>query len=632
MAVNISLPDGLVLHFDGETTVEEIAERAGAARTAVAAKVGDRILDFGTRIADDAEVSLIHDHSKEGLEILRHSAAHVMASAVQKVFADAPLGFGPAIENGFYYDFDLPDLSEDDLERITEAMKTIIEEDLPFEREELPKDEAIRLLKEMGQEYKVEFLEDLPEETVSLYRHDDFVDLCRGPHLPSTGRIRAFKLLNVAGAYWRGLETNPMLKRIYGTAFLSEKELRRYIRAREEAQKRDHRKLGRELDLFSFHREGPGFAFWHPKGLTILDQIIQYWREEHRNDGYVELNTPLILNEELWHRSGHWDNYKDNMYFTRIEGEMYAVKPMNCPGHLLVYKARPHSYREFPLKYAEMGLVHRHEKSGVLHGLFRVRRFTQDDAHIFCTPEQVEEEIIGVIKLLSKIYGTLGFEDYEVELSTKPHKYIGSDEIWDRSTRALENALRELAVDYAVNPGEGAFYGPKIDFHITDCMQRRWQCGTVQLDFSMPERFDLEYIGPDGQKHTPVMIHRAILGSLERFFGILVEHYGGAFPTWLAPVQVRILPITDAHIDYARKVATRLREAGVRVECDERNEKTGYKVRQAALEKIPYMLIVGNREVESDAVSVRERKKGDLGSSPLEAFTQKILEEITEKR
>ena len=510
-------------------------------------------------------------------------------------------------------------------------MKKIVAADYPIVREEVSREEALAFFAEQGEKYKEELIRDLPEDVqVSLYRQGEFVDLCAGPHAPSTGKIKAIKLTSVAGAYWRGDENREMLQRIYGTSFPKQKELDEHLKMLEEAAKRDHRKLGRELDLFSIHEEGPGFPFFHPKGMIIRNELESFWREVHTRWGYQEIKTPIILREDLWKQSGHWDHYKENMYFTEIDEQAYAIKPMNCPGGILVYKNRPHSYREFPLRMAELGLVHRHELSGVLHGLMRVRSFTQDDAHIFLLPEQIKDEIINVIELTDYLYRVFGF-DYHVELSTKPEKAMGSEEDWENATQALREALEEKGIEYKVNEGDGAFYGPKIDFHLKDCLGRTWQCGTIQLDFQMPERFELEYTGEDGEKHRPVMIHRTCLGSIERFIGILIEHYAGAFPTWLAPVQVKILPITDRHLDYCRQLAEEYKEHGIRVEVDERNEKVGYKIREAQLNKIPYMLIVGDKEVEEGTVSVRARSQGDIGAMAADRFLELIKEEIEVK-
>jgi len=559
---------------------------------------------------------------------LRHSAAHVLAQAVKELYPEVKLGIGPAIEDGFYYDFDRQEgFTPEDLGKIEAEMREIIAADLPFIRREVTKGEAELIFADNP--YKLELIHEIEEPVLTVYEQGTFADLCRGPHLASTGRVKAFRLLSVAGAYWRGSENNPMLQRIYGTAFPTQQELDDYLVRLEEARKRDHRKLGKELDLFSFHEEGPGFPFWHPKGMIVLNQVLDYWRAVHRDCGYSEVSTPMILSEALWHRSGHWDTYRENMYFVDIDEQTYAVKPMNCPGVILIYKESLRSYRDLPLKYAELGHVHRHEKSGVLHGLFRVRAFTQDDAHVFCRPDQIQEEIVAVIDLVGAIYRKFGFGDYRIELSTRPAKSIGSDEMWKNAESALHEALRSKGVEYAVNPGGGAFYGPKIDFHVKDSMGRSWQLGTIQLDFSMPERFDLKYIGDDGKPHRPVMIHRAALGSIERFMGILIEEYGGAFPLWLAPLQVILLPIADRHAGYAEEAAGRLWAEGFRVTVDARNEKTGFKIREAQLQKIPYMLVVGDREMEAGQVSVRQREAGDLGAVPVGDFIDKLRSELT---
>lgn len=577
----------------------------------------------------DMVEDISEDRNKERLSILRHSTSHVMAQAVQSLYPQAKLAIGPAIEDGFYYDFDLDKpLSADDLARIEIRMKESIELDYQFVREELPREEAVEFFKKRNEPYKVELIQDIGAETVSIYRHGDFVDLCTGPHLDSTGQIKAFKLLSVAGAYWRGDVKNKMLQRIYGTAFFSQEELDSYLGQLEEARKRDHRKMGWDLDLFSFHDEGPGFPFLHPKGMVVVNSMLDLWREEHKKRGYVEVRTPIILNKELWIKSGHWDHYKENMYFTKIDEQDYAVKPMNCPGHNLIYKSKQHSYRELPIRMSELGLVHRHELSGVLHGLLRVRAFIQDDAHIYCLPEQVKEEVKGVIDLVLHLYRNFGFSHYHVELSTKPEKHIGSDEMWAKAERSLQEALKDLEIGYKLNPGEGAFYGPKIDFHIRDCMGRRWQCGTVQLDFAMPERFDLDYVGEDGYRHRPVMIHRALLGSIERFLGILLEHYAGALPLWLSPVQVRVMTIGERFSEYAWKVERRLKDEDIRVEVDDRNESIAKKVRDAQVEKIPYMVIIGENEVKKGSVSVRTRSGEDRRDLNLEEFLEKLKEEI----
>ncbi len=560
---------------------------------------------------------------------LRHSAAHILAQAVKELYPEVKLGIGPAIEDGFYYDFDRKEgFSPEDLEKIEARMREIIAADFPFERREVPKEEAECLF--ANEPYKLELLREIDEPEVTIYSQGSFTDLCRGPHLSSTGQVKAFKLLSVAGAYWRGNSKNPMLQRIYGTAFPTQQELDDYLKRLEEARKRDHRKIGKDLDLFSFHDEGPGFPFWHPKGAIVYNQIVDFWRQEHQKRGYLEIRTPMILNESLWRQSGHWETYRENMYFLEIDEQTYAVKPMNCPGAILIYKETLRSYRDLPLRFAELGLVHRHELSGVLTGLFRVRSFTIDDGHIFCRPEQIQSEITGVIDLIRTTYAKYGFKDYRIELSTRPEKSIGSDEIWETAENALHEALRTNDIVYQVNPGDGAFYGPKIDFHVKDSMGRSWQLGTIQLDFSMPERFDLEYIGEDGKPHRPVMIHRAALGAIERFMGVLIEEYAGAFPLWLAPIQMIVLPIADRHHQYGEQVAGSLRAAGFRVSVDSRNEKTGFKIREAQMQKIPYMLIVGDKEAESGKVSVRKRETGDVGAMLLEDFIALAKNELTD--
>ncbi|MBM7625017.1 threonine--tRNA ligase [Sporohalobacter salinus] len=635
--VDITLPDNSVLEFDEGVTVREVAFEIGPrlGKATIAGKVDSKEVDADYVISEDAELEIITIDSEEGLEIYRHSMAHIMAQAVERIYDsdEVQLAIGPAIEDGFYYDFDVPEnFSDNDLEKIEEEMQKIIEEDLEIERIELSKKEAIEKMKELGEDYKVEMLEELEDDTVSFYQQGNFIDLCRGPHLTSTGKANAkgFKLLNVAGAYWRGDEDNKMLQRIYGTAFPKKSDLEEHLHRLEEAKKRDHRKLGQQLDLFSLHDEGKGFPFFHPKGMTVRNELIDFWKEEHRKAGYKEIKTPIILNQDLWKQSGHWDHYKEDMYFTEIDEEPHAVKPMNCPGGILVYKDKMRSYRDLPIRMGELGLVHRHERSGTLHGLMRVRNFTQDDAHIFCLQSQIEEELTGVIKLVDRIYAPFGF-NYRVELSTKPDKAMGADELWEKATDALREAIEANGLDYKVNEGDGAFYGPKIDFHLEDCLGRTWQCGTVQLDFQMPERFDLTYIGQDGEEHRPVMIHRAIFGSLERFMGILIEHYAGAFPTWLAPIQAEVIPITDDHLDYAYQVKEELAATGVRVEVDARQEKVGYKIREAQVQQIPYMLIVGDDEIEESTVAVRDRREGDLGSFKLEEFKTDIIEEIENK-
>jgi len=601
-------------------------------QSALAAVTEDgRLVDLGDGVRNERIARYVSFEDREGKAIYWHSTSHIMAQAVKRLFPEAKLGVGPAIEEGFYYDFDLPrTLSEEDLPRIEEEMRRIIEEDIPFRRREVSKDEAREIFAARGEKYKLEILDEIEDDTVSIYEQGEFIDLCRGPHVPSTSYVRAFKLLSVSGAHWRGKEGNPMLQRIYGISFDSEEKLKAYLERLEEAKRRDHRRLGRDLDLFSLHEEGPGFPFFHPRGMVVINTLLDLWRKEHRKRGYQEIRTPIILERSLWERSGHWDHYRENMYFTTIDNREFAIKPMNCPGGILVFQSRLRSYRELPLRMAELGIVHRHELSGVLHGLMRVRAFTQDDAHIYMEPHQVKQEIIGVIDLALYFYRLFRFE-YEVELSTRPEKSIGSDEMWEMATSALREALEEVGIPYTVNEGEGAFYGPKIDFHLRDCLGRRWQCGTIQLDFAMPEKFDLVYIGADGERHRPVMLHRTILGSIERFLGILIEHFAGAFPVWLSPVQVTVLPVAERHIPYAREVADLLAQRDIRVECDEENATLGAKIRKAELGKVPYILVVGDREVEHRTVSVRRRRVGNLGNMELESFLRHLQQEIEEK-
>ncbi|MBM7558050.1 threonine--tRNA ligase [Halanaerobacter jeridensis] len=630
--IKVTLPDGSKLEFEAGVTIKDVAFDIGPrlGKASVAGKIDGEKVDLDYEITNDVDLEIITIDSEEGLDIYRHTVSHVMAQAIKRLYDDVQLAIGPTIEDGFYYDFDLDEkLSENDFEEIEAEMKEIIKEDYEVERMVLPKEEAIAKMKERNEEYKIELIEELDGEEISLYKQGEFIDLCRGPHLPSTGKVKAnaLKLLSVAGAYWRGDENNPMLQRIYATAFYKKQQLEEHLEKIEEAKKRDHRKIGKKLDLFSLHEEGKGFPFFHPKGMVLRKQLIDFWREEHKKAGYKEIKTPIVLNQDLWKRSGHWDHYKDDMYFTEIDDEKHAVKPMNCPGGALVYNDKIHSYRDLPIRMGELGLVHRHERSGTLHGLMRVRNFTQDDAHIYCLPSQIKEELNGVIELVDTIYSAFGF-DYNVELSTKPDKAMGSDEMWDKAIGALKEAIVDNGLDYEVNEGDGAFYGPKIDFHLEDCLGRTWQCGTIQLDFQMPERFDLTYVGEDGEEHRPVMIHRAIYGSLERFMGILIEHYAGAFPTWLAPVQVEIIPISDDQLDYAYSVQKELEEADVRIEVDSRQEKVGYKIREAQVQQIPYMLIVGDDEVQANTVSVRDRREGDLGAVDVDEFKKKINEEI----
>ena len=631
--MKVIFPDQSVREYPDGATPLQVAESISPrlAKEVIAAKVNDELIDLNRPLQGEVRLQLIKPEDPEGLEIIRHSTSHVMAQAVRKLYPGAKLAIGPSIENGFYYDFDLPQpLTADDLPKIEAEMAKIIAADLPFERYELSKDEALKHFREEGAKYKEELVEGLEDGSISFYKQGDFNDLCRGPHLPSTGRIKAFKLMSVAGAYWRGDSSREMLQRIYGTAFPSKKLLDDYLFKLEEAKKRDHRKLGKELDLFDIMDEGPGFPFFMPKGMVLRNVLEDFWRQEHKKRGYQEIKTPIILSEELWHRSGHWDHYQENMYFTKIDDGNYAVKPMNCPGGMLVFKRKLHSYRDLPQRLAELGLVHRHELSGALHGLMRVRCFTQDDAHIFMTPDQIKTEILGVIDLIDDFYKVFGFK-YHVELSTRPENSMGSDAEWEMATEALRDALNTKKMQYKVNEGDGAFYGPKIDFHLEDSLGRTWQCGTIQLDFQMPEKFDLTYIGPDGEKHRPVMVHRVVFGSIERFIAILTEHYAGAFPTWLAPVQAIVLAISEDQHAYALKVKERLEQQGVRTEVDLRNEKIGYRIREAQLQKIPYMLVVGEREAQQGMVAVRARKEGDLGAQPVEEFISKIVNEINGK-
>nr|WP_025773954.1 threonine--tRNA ligase [Clostridium botulinum] len=632
--IKITLKDGKVMEFEEGIKISDIAMKISPAlyKKALAAKIDGETVDLMTELHKDSSLEILTFEDEMGKWALRHTGAHILAQAVKRLYPEVKLAIGPAIDTGFYYDFEADfTFTPEMLEKIEAEIKKIIKENHKLERFELPREEAINLMKEKNEYYKVELIEDLPEgEVISFYKQGDFTDLCAGPHVPSTGKVKSVKLLSLAGAYWRGNENNKMLQRIYGTAFTKKSELDEYLNMLEEAKKRDHRKLGKELDLFSIHEEGPGFPFFHPKGMIIRNILENFWREEHTKAGYQEIRTPLILNEELWHQSGHWDHYKENMYFTNIDDSDYAIKPMNCPGGILVYKNSMHSYRDLPLRLSELGIVHRHELSGALHGLMRVRCFTQDDAHLYMTKEQIKEEIVGIIKLIDKFYKLFGFE-YFVELSTRPEDSMGSDEDWEIATNGLREALDSIGKEYRVNEGDGAFYGPKIDFHLKDCIGRTWQCGTIQLDFQMPERFDLSYIGADGEKHRPVMVHRTIYGSVERFIGILIEQYAGAFPTWLAPVQVKLMNITDAQYDYLKKVQEALKENNIRVEIDTRNEKIGYKIREAQLQKVPYMLILGDKEVEAGKVAVRSRKDGDLGAISLEEFIEKIKNEIKVK-
>jgi len=633
-SINITLKDGAVRQVNQGETLEAFAQSISRslAKKVLAAKFNGEVVDLRQKIICDGSVEFVTFDDEEGKDVLRHSGSHILAQAVKRLYSDVKLGIGPSIASGFYYDFDTAyTFVPEDLEKIQAEMEKIVREDFPIERFEVSREEALKLFGEMGESYKVELIRDLPEDvTISMYRQGEFVDLCAGPHVPSTGRVKAIKLQSLAGAYWRGDQKNKMLQRIYGTAFEKKADLDEYLNMLEEAAKRDHRKLGRELDLFSIQDEGPGFPFFHPKGMIIRNELENYWRKLHNEYGYQEIKTPIILNQSLWQQSGHWDHYRDNMYFTTIDNEGYAVKPMNCPGGILIYRSHHHSYRELPLRTCELGLVHRHEISGALHGLMRVRSFTQDDAHIFMLPSQIKSEIRQVIDLFNTVYSTFGLS-YHAELSTKPEKAMGSDEVWETATSALREALEEYGLPYKVNEGDGAFYGPKIDFHLRDSIGRTWQCGTIQLDMLMPEKFDLNYIGEDGQKHRPVMIHRVVYGSIERFIGILIEHYAGAFPVWLAPVQVKILPITARQVEYAKELAKLFKTSGLRVEVDDRNEKIGYKIREGQMEKIPYMLVVGDKEMETHSVAIRKRGQGDIGAAPVQEFLATVLAEATTK-
>ena len=631
----ITLKDGSKKEYAQAMSIIDIARdiSEGLARVACVGEVDGQTEDLRTVIDKDCELNILTAKDAEGLAALRHTASHVMAQAIKRLYPSAKLAIGPSIADGFYYDIDFETpITADDLEKIEAEMKKIIKEALPLERFTLPREEALALMKEKEEPYKVELIEDLPEgEEISFYKQGEFTDLCAGPHLMNTKEVgKAYKLTSIAGAYWRGNEHNKMLTRIYATAFAKKEELEAYITMMEEAKKRDHRKLGKELGLFMMHEAGPGFPFFLPKGMVLKNTLLEYWREIHKKAGYVEISTPIILNRSLWETSGHWDHYKDNMYTTVIDDQDYAIKPMNCPGGVLVYASEPRSYRDLPLRMGELGIVHRHEKSGQLHGLMRVRCFTQDDAHIFMTPEQIKDEIKGVAQLIDSVYKLFGFK-YHVELSTRPEDSMGSDEDWEMATDGLRSALDEMGLDYVVNEGDGAFYGPKIDFHLVDAIGRTWQCGTIQLDFQLPQRFELEYIGADGEKHRPIMIHRVAFGSIERFIGILIEHFAGAFPTWLAPVQVKVLPISDKYMDYAEKVKAALDAENIRAEVDTRSEKIGYKIREAQKNKIPYMLVVGQKEEEDGVVSVRSRFKGDEGQASLESFIENIKKEIVSR-
>ena len=627
----ITLKDGSKKEYAEAKSVYDIALdiSEGLARAACAGEINGEEVDLRTIVDSDCELNILTFEDEGGKAAFRHTASHIMAQAVKRLYPETKLAIGPSIKDGFYYDVDRETpFTGEDLEKIEAEMKKIVKEGLRLERFTMTREEAIRFMQEKEEPYKVQLIEDLPEDAeLSFYRQGEFVDLCAGPHLMNTKPVKAFKLTSLAGAYWRGNEKNKMLTRIYGTAFTKKADLEEYLGRIEEAKKRDHRKLGRELGIFMMREEGPGFPFFLPKGMVLKNTLLDYWREIHNKAGYVEISTPIMLNRQLWETSGHWDHYKENMYTTVIDEQDFAIKPMNCPGGVLVYESEPRSYRDLPLRMGELGLVHRHEKSGQLHGLMRVRCFTQDDAHIFMTPEQIRDEIKGVATLINEVYSLFGFK-YHVELSTRPEDSMGSDEDWEMATDALRAALDDLGLDYAVNEGDGAFYGPKIDFHLEDSLGRTWQCGTIQLDFQLPLRFNLEYIAADGEKHRPIMIHRVVFGSIERFIGILIEHFAGAFPTWLSPVQVRVLPISDKYMEYGQKVLAELKAAGIRAEIDTKAEKIGYKIREARLQKIPYMLVVGAKEEEDGVVSVRSRFKGDEGQKSLDAFISDIKEEI----
>ncbi|KQL38029.1 threonine--tRNA ligase [Bacillus sp. FJAT-25509] len=634
--ISIKLPDGSIREVEQNTTVEDFAGSISISlkKKALGGKINGKLVDLNTPITEDCEVQIITQDDQDGLEMMRHSSAHILAQAVKRLYKGekAAFGVGPVTADGFYYDIDLPvSIKVEDLPKIEKEMEKIIKENLPITRSEVSREEAIKFFTELEDEFKLELIRDLPEDAViSMYTQGEFVDLCRGPHVPTTGRVKAIKLLSVAGAYWRGDANNKMLQRVYGTAFPSKKELEEHLYLLEEAKKRDHRKLGKELELFMFSEEAPGMPFFLPKGTIIRNELEHYERGLQTSKDYKEVRTPFIMNQRLWEQSGHWHHYHENMYFTEVDETKFALKPMNCPGHMLVYKNKLHSYRDLPVRMCENGQVHRHEYSGALNGMMRVRTFTQDDAHIFCRPDQIEGEIIEVINLIKEIYGVFGFT-YKVELSTRPEDSMGSEELWNSAEQALENVLKSENLDFKLNPGDGAFYGPKIDFHIQDALKRSWQCATIQLDFQMPEKFDLTYVNEDNQKERPVVIHRAIYGSIDRFLGILTEHFAGAFPLWLAPVQVAVLPISSVHNEYAQKLADQLKAAGIRVEADLRGEKIGYKIREAQLQKLPYMLVVGDQEVENKTVAIRKRGEGDIGTQPFESFLEMVKQQKLEK-
>ena len=632
--ITIRLKDGKELHFENEVTLFEAAKKISnsLAKDVLVAKVDGELTDIRNNITDGTQVEFFTKADKEGLFTLRHTAAHVMAQAIQHLYPGTKFAIGPAIDDGFYYDLESDHVfSQEDFAAIEKEMAKIAKANLPIEKKILSRNEALEFFRSRNQDYKVILIQDLPEDAIiSTYTQGDFTDLCRGPHVRSTGKLKVFKLMTVAGAYWRGDEHNKMLQRIYATAFFDKEELDRVLFVRAEAEKRDHRKLGKQLNLFSFHEEGPGFPFVHPKGMVIRNELIAYERELFREFGYEEIMTPIILSKKLWLQSGHWDHYKENMYFTQIDEEDYAVKPMNCPGGILYYKTNQHSYRELPKRVGEFGIVHRHELHGALHGLFRVRVFTQDDAHIFMTQDQMKDEVIKTMEMYRKLYSVFGLE-YHVELSTRPENSMGSEELWEISTNALRDAVEAAGVPYVINEGDGAFYGPKLDFHIKDCLGRTWQCGTIQMDMQLPERFDVNYVGEDGEKHRAVMLHRAGYGSLERFIGILIEHFAGAFPSWIAPVQVKVVPVTEKHMNYARSVADALSASNVRVEIEEGNDTLGYKIRKVQMEKVPYTLVVGDKEMNGHTVSVRSRKNGDEGSLPVAVFVSNLIREIRDR-
>lgn len=632
--ITIRLKDGKELHFENEVTLFEAAKKISnsLAKDVLVAKVNGELTDIRNNITDGTQVEFFTKANKEGLFTLRHTAAHVMAQAIQHLYPGTKFAIGPAIDDGFYYDLESDHVfSQEDFAAIEKEMAKISKANLPIEKKILSRNEALEFFRSRNQDYKVILIQDLPEDAIiSTYTQGDFTDLCRGPHVRSTGKLKVFKLMTVAGAYWRGDEHNKMLQRIYATAFFDKEELDRFLFVRAEAEKRDHRKLGKQLNLFSFHEEGPGFPFFHPKGMVIRNELIAYERELFREFGYEEIMTPIILSKKLWLQSGHWDHYKENMYFTQIDEEDYAVKPMNCPGGILYYKTNQHSYRELPKRVGEFGIVHRHELHGALHGLFRVRVFTQDDAHIFMTQDQMKDEVIKTMEMYRKLYSVFGLE-YHVELSTRPENSMGSEELWEISTNALRDAVEAAGVPYVINEGDGAFYGPKLDFHIKDCLGRTWQCGTIQMDMQLPERFDVNYVGEDGEKHKAVMLHRAGYGSLERFIGILIEHFAGAFPSWIAPVQVKVVPVTEKHMNYARSVADALSASNVRVEIEEGNDTLGYKIRKAQMEKVPYTLVVGDKEMNGHTVSIRSRKNGDEGSLPVAVFVSNLIREIRDR-